>query len=416
MGSNTDVTIIGGGVIGLACAHYLAEAGARVRVIDRSKIGQGASHANCGLLYFSDLIPLCAPGAVSLELIRTLKGISPLFIKPDLDFEKYGWLIKFAMKCRPSYMSLAGKHKHELLMYSMGLFKPLLASSPLPCDFEDKGLLTVFRDEKKFNAHAQTQTFLTQFGLQAERLDADRLRQLEPALLDDLAGGWYNRSDWHLKPDLLMTAWHGLLKEKGVDFIEDCTVERVLIKGHGVDQIDTDHGPFTSDQFVLAAGAWSPQITKPINLNLPVIPGKGYSLTMQRPEICPTYPCLLYERNMVVTHWKSAYRLGGTMEFSGYSDSLNRKRIDKLIEGAKAYLKTPVGEPLIEEWTSLRPMIYDDMPVIDRAGRMENLVIATGHGMLGLTLATGTGKIVSDLVLDRPPEIDITPYALSRFN
>lgn len=415
MGSGRDVLIIGGGVIGLACAHYLTETGATVTVVDRGEIGQGASHGNCGILYFSDVIPLCSPGAVSFELLRMLKGISPLYIKPDIDVQKYLWLLKFAMKCRPSHMQQAARAKYEFMIYSMELFKSLWDDCDLPCDFETPGTLSVFRDEEKFKAHEETEAFLADFGLQGEKIEKDRLLEMEPALLDDVAGGWLNKANWHLRPELLMTAWYKLLKEKGVVFHEDCEVEDVSVKNGRVDQVHTNQGQFHADSVILAAGAWTPLMTRKLGLKLPVAPGKGYSITMERPGICPTYPCVLYEKNMLATPWKSAYRLGGTMEFSGYSSSLNKRRIHKLVTGAKAYLKTPLGHPMIEEWTSLRPMTYDDMPVIDRAGTLKNLIVATGHGMLGLTLCTGTGKAVCDMIMGRQTEIDMTPYSMTRF-
>jgi D-amino-acid dehydrogenase len=410
-----DVWIIGGGIIGLACAHYLSEAGIQVGVVDSGNVGQGASHGNCGLLYFSDIIPLCSPGAVSNELKRFIKGTSPLYIKPDLDVRKYVWLLKFARKCNATHQKKVAKNKYDILMYSMGLFKTLLASTSLTCDFEDVGTLTVFAEKKKFADHARTQDFLASFGLQAEKIEADRLAELEPALLDGLAGAWLNKTDWHLRPDLLIKSWHKWLEKKGVVFQENCAIEDWHIANSRIDGIHTNRGTLQAAEVILAAGAWTPKITHKLGLGLPVLPGKGYSITMGRPGVCPTYPCMLYEINMVVTPWKSAYRLGGTMEFSGYSNSLNRKRLVKLFNGAKAYMKNPIGNPLIEEWSGLRPMTYDDMPLIDRVDRLKNMIVATGHGMLGVTLAAGTGKAVCDMILGRATEIDMTPYSLKRF-
>ncbi len=416
MKSDTDVIIIGGGIIGLACAHYLNDAGVDVRILDSGIIGEGSSHGNCGLLYFSDVIPLCSPGVVSNELLKTLKGTSPLYVKPDLDLPKYLWLLKFAMNCNRSHKTQATKDKYELSMYSLELFKSLFAAYPLQCDLENTGVLTVFKDEKNFTAHVHTQDLLAEYGLQAEQVEKERLLHLEPALLNDVAGAWLNKADWHLRPELLIREWHLLLKEKGVIFNENCAVTDLSIKNNSIDKVHTSQQTFQAGNVILAAGAWTSEVTRKLNQNLPVVPGKGYSITMKRPKICPTYPCVLFEKNMVVTPWKSAYRLGGTMEFSGFSDLLNRKRINKLIDGATSFLKQPLGTPLIEEWTGLRPMTCDDMPVIDRAEGLNNLIITTGHGMLGLTLATGTGKVACDMVLGRPPEINIAPYALNRFH
>ena len=150
MGSNKEVIIIGGGVIGLACAHYLLDSGAGVRIIDKGVIGSGASHGNCGLLCFSDIIPLCSPGTVSHEIARTLKRTSPLYIKPSLDIKQLTWLLKFALKCTESHKLKAARGKYEILNYSMGLLDSLLSLDGMQCDFEKKGMLTVFKNKKNF--------------------------------------------------------------------------------------------------------------------------------------------------------------------------------------------------------------------------------------------------------------------------
>jgi len=415
MGSNKEVIIIGGGVIGLACAHYLIEKGANVRIIEKDEIGAGASHGNCGLLYFSDVITLCSPGTVNHEIARTLKGTSPLYIKPSLDYKLLIWLLKFASKCNASHMTQAAKGKYEILNYSISLFETLLAMDTMGCDFEKKGILSVFKEKHNFEKYQATNDFLATYNMGAKRIDKKELQEIEPALRNDIAGAWLNENDWHLKPDMLMASWRKHLSGKGLIIEEHCGLLGFETKGNTLVGVNTIKGSFKADAFVLATGAWAPQTLQQLKLDLPVQPGKGYSITMERPGICPTYPCSLYEKSMVATPWKSGYRLGGTMEFSGYDDKLNPKRLSKLISGATAFLKEPVGHPVIEQWTSLRPMTYDDLPIIDRAPSHENLIIATGHGMLGLTLATGTGKIVCDMVYDKTPEIDITPFGISRF-
>jgi len=415
MKAKKEVIIIGGGVIGLACAHYLIDKGASVRIIEKDTIGDGASHGNCGLLYFSDVIPLCSPGTVSQEIARTLKGTSPLYIKPTLDIKRLIWLLKFASKCNTGQMAKAAKEKYEILNYSISLFDTLLALKDINCDFEKKGILSVFKDKKNFENHETTNAFLKTYNLGGRRIDKEELQEFEPALKNDMAGAWLNKADWHLKPDMLMTSWRKHLSQKGLIIEEHCNVLEFETKGDAVVGVNTIKGNFAADAFILATGAWAPKTLRQLKLDLPVQPGKGYSITMERPGICPSYPCSLYEKSMVVTPWRSGYRLGGTMEFSGYDNNLTPKRLSKLISGATAFLREPVGHPVIEEWTSLRPMTYDDLPIIDRAPSLENFIIATGHGMLGLTLATGTGKIVCDMVFGKTPEINITPFGISRF-
>ncbi|MBU0973400.1 MAG: FAD-dependent oxidoreductase, partial [Proteobacteria bacterium] len=385
------------------------------RIIEKDRVGHGASHGNCGLLYFSDIIPLCSPGTVGHEMVRALCGTSPLYIKPALDPGLLIWLLKFAAKCRPHTMQRIAAEKSTILRYSIDLFEQLLALEDLDCDFEKKGLLTVCNDPKNLDSLKKKNALLEPYGMSYKLLERDRILEMEPALKPGIAGGWYSEIDWHLRPDLLMASWRKHLTKKGLIIEEHAGMLDFEIHGNTITKVNTIRGKFAADAFVMATGAWASRTAKQLGLDLPVQPGKGYSITMERPGICPQMPCVLYEKSMVVTPWESGYRLGGTMEFSGFSTTLNPKRLAKLVNGAGQYMKDPTGHPVIEEWTGLRPMTYDDMPIIDRSASQENLIIATGHGMLGLTLATGTGKIVTDMVFDKTPDIDITPFAISRF-
>lgn len=414
--NRNDIIIIGGGIIGLACAHYLMEQGASVTIIEDRQIGSGASHGNCGLLFFSDVITLCAPGVVSTEILRTLRGTSPLYIKPELDMDRLTFLLRFALNCRKGHMNRVAKDKLTLLSYSNRLFTKLLENGSLVCDYENKGVLTAYLSEKAFENFHHANAFNEQFGLGYKKLSREETLDFEPALAPTVVGGWFSKHDRHVRPERLVSAWKNDLIRRGLKVKEMCRVTGFSCKQGKVRGVHTNQGTFFSDAFVLAAGGFSPEIAKELDLHLPIQPGKGYSITMGRPEVCPSVPCMLHERNMVVTPWKSGYRLGGTMEFSGFSTSLNRTRLNKLIQGAAEYMRTPMGRPIVEEWTGVRPMTYDDMPVIGKMSRFRNLVVAAGHGMLGLTFATGTGKLVSDLILENRPEIDPEPFSPERFN
>jgi len=415
MESNKDVIIVGGGIIGLACAHYLIEKNVSVRIIEQELIGSGASHGNCGLLYFPDVIPLCEPGAVRHEIIKTITGKSSLYIKPTLDLKLIRWLVKFAAHCTQSHLDTASKAKNDILRYSMTLFDRLFTEHAIECDFEKKGVLHLFKDKKKFEAYESTNTFLQNFGFGAKALERDEARKLEPAIHEDIAGAWHNQSIWHLRPEMLVDAWKKLLIKKGLIIEEKCKMTGFEITQGKIKSVKTVKGQYKADTFILATGAWAPETEKQLNLSIPVQPGKGYSITMERPDQSCEIPCYFYEKNIVATPWKTGYRLGGTMEFSGFSDTLNKKRLARIISGAKQYLNPSIGHPVIEEWTGLRPMTYDDLPIIDRSAFHDNLFIATGHGMLGLTLATGTGKSVCDMLCNGKSQIDLTPFSLDRF-
>ena len=415
MEPDTDIIIIGGGIIGLACAHYLVKRNVSVKIIEQSDIGSGASHGNCGILFFSGIIPLCAPGVVKHEILRTILRNSPLYIKPTLNKDLIMWLLKFAAHCNSSHMNTASKVKNEISQYSLNLYNKLFSENTLNCNFEKKGMIMVFKNKKSFKKYKSTNNFLRNYNLDGISLDIDQAQKLEPAIKNKVKGAYYNKNDWHLRPEMLLDSWKNLLVEKGVIIKKNCRMIDFRITKGKVTHVNTSRGQYKADKFILTTGAFAQKVNKQLKLNIPVQPGKGYSITMESPDQSLKLPCYLYETNVVATPWKTGCRLGGTMEFSGFNNSLNKKRLSKLITGAKEYLHSTGDTPVIEEWSGLRPMTYDDLPIIDRFSLHDNLFLATGHGMLGLTLATGTGKAICDMVFGEKPEIDLTPFSINRF-
>lgn len=413
--SHSDILVVGGGVIGLASAYYLSRSGRTVRIVERDTIGAGASHGNCGLLFVSDLSPLCAPGAIGHEMVRILRGTSPLRIglRPDLSLAV--WLLRFAAKCTRRHLEHAVIARDAILRVSGELFSELVEDEALAIDFEQNGVLMAFTDPVIMAGYEKTNRLLEPFGLAASFLDGTAVHQLEPALSDRVCGGWYHQADSHLRPESLMAAWTNVVRTGGAVVNEGCRVERFIMDNAVVTGVQTTTGIFTADEFILAAGAWTPEIARQLNVALPVVPGKGYSITMARPPVCPKVPCYLYERNVVATPWQSGYRLGGTMEFSGFDTRLNEGRLSNLETSAALYLQLPIAGGLTEQWTGLRPMSVDDLPIIDRMPKAKNLYLATGHGMLGLSMATGTGRLLTDMILGRHPPFDPAPFSIARF-
>jgi len=417
MEKHSDVLVIGGGIIGLACAYYLAKAGKNVRLLEQDAIGAdtAASYGNCGLVFISHLVPLCAPGTIRHEMIRRLQGGSPLYIKLAPDVKRFKWLLNFARKCNTKHMAYAIKARGNILQNSIELMVKLFKEEHIECDWEEKGVLMVFKSRSEMQKYAKTNNLMKPYGLDAVSLIGDALFDLEPALRKDVYGAWYHKKDSHLRPDKLLSAWQQVLLKMGVVFEENCRLEDLVAESRQIRHAETTGGVYTADDYVLATGAWTPQLTGRLKLILPVEPGKGYSLTMTRPAVCPTIPCYFSEPSVVATPWKSGFRLGGTMEFSGFNFDTLARRVQHLITGANEYLKEPVDEPVMEEWVGMRPMVYDDLPIIDRAPNHPNLVVATGHGMQGISMATSTGKLVSEIITGRKPHIDPTAFGIQRF-
>jgi D-amino-acid dehydrogenase len=412
--------IIGGGVIGVACAYYLRERGWQVTLVDRGRIGGGCSHGNCGFVSPSHVLPLAVPGAVRYALASMLKKNSPFHIKPRLDWRLWNWLFCFARRCNTTDMLAAGRACHALLESSRTLYQELISREFLDCEWQTEGLLFVYNTRRGFDAYAQTDAILAEhFGLPAKHLDGDALTEFEPALRPDLAGAFYYDDDAHLRPDRLMAEWRRVLAARGVEILENCEFQGFAGSSSNGSQnaswAITSRGDLSAGAFIVATGAWTPLLARQIGCRLPIQPGKGYSMTMPRPAVCPRIPMLLMEHRVGVTPMQSGYRLGSTMEFAGYDTSLRPERLELLRRGAAACLRDPYCEPVEEAWYGWRPMTYDSVPVIDKSPKYDNLYLAAGHNMLGLSMAPATGKLVAEIVDGQSPHIDPAPYSFSRF-
>jgi D-amino-acid dehydrogenase len=409
------VVVVGCGVIGAACAYYLSRSGWSVEMIDRGEFGQGCSHANCGIVCPSHVLPLAAPGAIHTAVKALFQKNSPFAIKPRFDPALWGWLLGFARRCNTHDMLAAGHAIQALLQSSRSLYQELFATEPLCAEWEPRGLLFVLHSRDGMAHYTQTDRLLRDtFGLASTRYDGAALVELEPALKPGLAGGWYYPADAHLRPDRLMSSWHRLLAARGVTIRQQCELHGIERHGRLVQAVVTSQGPLHAEAFVIATGAWTPLLERHLGCRVPIQPGKGYSITTARPAQCPALPMIFDEHRVAVTPMQSGFRLGSTMEFAGYDTSLNRRRLDLLRAGARLYLHEPWGEPVLEEWYGWRPMTCDGKPIIDRSPALDNVFVAAGHNMLGLSMAPATGKLVAELLGGGDPHIDAWPYRAGR--
>ena len=412
--ATSDVLILGGGAIGLACALFLLRAGRGVTVLEKTRIGAGSSHGNCGTITPS-LLPLCAPGTVAKGLRWLLKPDAPLRIQPRFDPQLLGWLLGFARRCNETDFHRISSVKSRLLLASRARLEQLVRDEQLSCEFETGGTLSVYRDPAALD-HANIEAeLLRSLGVEVRILDGIAVRKLEPALNDSIVGAHLHSGDARLRPNRYIAELARVVRSAGGDIREGVAVTGFRSPGGTLEVVVTDQGDFAAKEVICALGAWSPPLLRALELSLPIQPGKGYSITYSRPALAPTLPLTLKERSICVTAWGSGYRLGSTMEFAGYDSRLNRIRLDALTRGAAEYLHEPTGPRMEEEWYGWRPMCVDDLPIIGRAPRLSNVMLATGHGMLGITLSAITGQLVSEIVTGRTPSMDVTPFAVERF-
>ncbi len=394
------VIVIGGGVIGTACAYYLNKSGWDVTIAEKGRFAGGASHANCGFVCPSHVLPLAGPGVMAKTMKAMLSPNSAFSIKPRFDPALWSWLLQFARRCNERDMLAAGRTIQELLNTSRRLYDELFATESLDAEWQTRGLLFPFLTQAAMDHYAHTDQLLgEQFGMRAVRYDGDDVAKLEPALKLGLAGGWHYEGDAHLRPDKLMSSWRRLLEARGVTVLEHCELTGFSsVESSRAAAALTTKGELPAEAFVVATGAWTPLLNRELGCKVPIQPGKGYSITMARPKVCPTIPLIFEEHRVGVTPMQSGYRLGSIMEFAGYDQTISPRKIEMLRAGASHYLIEPTAEPVVEQWYGWRPMTPDSLPIIRHSPSRPNIIIAAGHNMLGLSMAPATGLRVAQML------------------
>jgi D-amino-acid dehydrogenase len=415
MKKGCKVVIIGGGVIGAAAAYYLLQKGWSVTIIEKDRFGYGASHGNCGLIVPDHILPLNCTDNLIKGIGWMFKKDAPLLIKPRLDPGLAKWLMKFVLHCNQKDILISAKGCAAIMKSAIELYQGLIIEEALDCDWEVKGALHIFKSRKEFENYGSADGLKKKFGVDETSLDRKSLLKQEPAVGDDVEGAWFSGHTAQVRPDDLMKELKRVLVRKGVEIIEKTEVTGFKSKNNEAIAAVTEKEHFPADHFVVATGAWAPMLNHALGCKLPIQPGKGYSVTMPRPQNTPSIPCFFQETGVVMTPWQREIRLGGTMEFAGYDESLNPVRIDALLNAAQSYLRDVKFIDTQDKWCGWRPMTCDGLPIIDRSPSLENVVIAVGHNMLGLTMAPETGKLVSEIISGEVPQVDPYPYRISRF-
>ncbi len=414
-----DVIVIGGGVIGLASALALIEAGRSVRVLEAKTVGSGSSHGNCGTITPSHALPLAAPGTIGRAMRWLLTPDAPLYLKPRVDPSLWKWLARFASRCNLRDLRQATTAKAAILNHSRQALPEWLQRYGIDCEFAESGTDHVFRDAAAFEEFGKEARMLAEYGVGSDSIDGAAYERDEPAVLPGVSGVIRFHGDASLRPDRYVAGLAHAFLQRGGKIVEHCEV-RTLSDDGGAYRIVGTSGEFRARDVLVATGAWSSPLAKTLGLadqalSKAIQPGKGYSITYDSPALMPRHPLVLHERSVCVTAWGSGFRLGSTMEFSGYDSALNRRRLEALERGSREYLREPIGPAKREEWYGWRPMTYDDVPIIGAVPGRERLWLATGHGMLGVSMSVGTAQLVADLIGGRAPSIDPQPYRLERF-
>lgn len=414
--SKTDVIIIGGGIIGVCTAYYLAPYGGKIILIEKDNLAAGCSDANAGLIVPGHSMPLATPGIIAKGIRWLLNPESPFYIKLRFDLDLFYWLWEFRQACRVERMSKSMAYLCELNAASRAFFDRL-AEEGVTFFFEKKGLLIVCRTKSALGSLIEEAKNKEKLNIPVNILDKEEILKMEPALKTDIAGGLFFPQDAHIDCRQFLQAVAEKAEAKGVKIMTQTEVIAWEKENKKIKKVITTRGDIEADQIVLAAGAWSPSLVKELGLKLLVQSAKGYSLTYKKPENSPTIPMILSETKVAVTPLADSLRFGGTLELAGLDMRINRRRVAAIQKAIPHYLKDikPQNLELINLWRGLRPCSPDGVPFVGRTQKYNNFIIACGHSMQGISLGPVTGKVVAQILAGEKPLIDINPLAVERY-
>lgn len=407
-------------MIGLCTALYCVRRGWRVTLVERHGAARdGCSFQNGGMVVPSHFIPLAAPGMVAQGLKWMWNPASPFYIKPRASWLLLDWLFKFCRAANAEHVRRAAPLLRDLSLASRDCFEALVAQQE-DFGFEKSGLLVLCKTPRALEEEARIAAHALTLGIPAEVLDAARTAALEPGIRMDVAGAVHYPMDCRLAPDRFMDVLQRRLTGAGVRFAWN--TEAVGWRVDGADRIcavTAAGGPeIEADAFVLCGGSWSPELVRGLGLRLPLEAGKGYTLTLPRPNGLPKMGAILSEARMAVTPIGAALRFGGTMEIAGLNETVNPIRVRAIVDAVQRYYPdiTPADFDGIEPWRGLRPCSPDGLPYLGRAGRYANLVIAAGHAMMGLSLGPITGQLAAQILSGEAPSIDLSLLSPDRYH
>ena len=416
MNSKHDVLIIGGGPVGLSCAYYLLKSGRQVTILDAHEIGKGSGSGNAGHIVPSHIIPLAAPGVVTSALKWMLDPAhSPFGMKVSLDPKYISWLLQFVMACNEANVQRAISPLNSLGQLSAKNFAQLIAEEKFNCSYQEKGFLNLYKNEEGFHAGKHEAEFMQKHGIPINVYDKSKVHEVEPAALSDVIGGIHFTGDAHLNPAVFLKLLSERVRAMGAEMFENTSVTGFESMNGKITKVKTNARDFESEQVILAAGAFTPFVARDLKLNIPIQPARGYSLTMTANKQMPRQALILGERRIAVSPLGNLLRFTGRLEVGNYSLTPNPVWIQRIEDSVREYITLDEKLDIKETWAGLRPITPDGMPIIGRSSRCKNLIVATGHAMLGLSLGPGTGQVVAELVNGQTPSFSLSPMRLERF-
>ncbi|MGC6444265.1 MAG: FAD-dependent oxidoreductase [Rubripirellula sp.] len=412
------IVILGGGVIGLATAWACLKDGHDVTVIDRRKRQRdGCSFGNAGMLVPSHFIPLAAPGMIRLGLKWMWSRESPFAIRPRLSLDLMSWLWKFRQASTQRQVDLNAPLLRDLNLAGRKAFLELEQEIPDGFELTQRGLVMLCATHEGLEEEVEVAELANELGVPATVMNPKELTELDPGIRMGVLGGVHFPLDCHLSPNRLMNSLEEYLEQQGVKFCWETSCDHFRAANTGttnagtlarVNAVATSQGDLAGDEFVICGGAWSNLLAGQLGIKLPLQAGKGYSLTLDQPRQLPEVCSILKEARVAVTPMGGTLRFGGTMEIVGHDESISPSRVRGIVRSIPDYFPDFEESDFLgcKPWVGLRPCSPDGLPYVGRNSRHDNVLIATGHGMMGISLSMITGKLIADAIEERASGIE----------
>lgn len=393
------IVVIGAGIVGLCSAYSLHRRGYSVTVVERDPtLGESCSFGNGGIVVPSHFIPLAAPGMIRTGLKMLLDGGSPFGVERLTDLGTLAWMAQFAGHCNRRHLERSAPRLAKMHLQSRALYEKMLPEIGGDVGYERNGLMMLTRTEAAHRAEIEAAQMAKSYGLGTAVLNADEVRAKEPGLDIDTQGGVWFEDDAHLSPPRTMRALASYLERQGVELRLGTEALGLRREGNRIVALRTRDGAVEGEEFVLAAGVWSPALARSLGVRLPIWGGRGYGLTVPDPPQPVTVPAILVEARIAVTPMPDGVRFVGTMELGAPVPRPPSPRLEAMRRNVAGYLPAYTREVMDQPaWSGFRPCTPSGMPILERARAASNLIIASGHAMMGMSLGPISGEIVGDL-------------------